>query len=178
MQASTLLASGSLRPINPGGMRRRVGTLAPLLLAAVAVSSQTGASSPDLSQYRNKNRLLFVFAPNDKDTRYTQQFSKFAGKADGFKERDLVRFDVFENGTSRRDGIGPVCGGEGRPAAAVRHYKRAVQDASGWQGRTHGVQREQARCGQSTIRLDKLYADAPRRDAAAGQNRQQQNRAE
>ena len=105
MQASTLLPSVSLRPINTGGLRRRVGTLAPLLLAAVTVSSQTGASSADLSQYRNKNRLLFVFAPSDKDTRYAQQFSKFAGRADGFKERDLVRFDVFESGTSRRDGI-------------------------------------------------------------------------
>ena len=112
MQASTLLVPTSLRQINRNGLRRRMGTLIPLLLAAVAVSGQTGASSADLSQYRNKNRLLFVFAPNDRDTRYTQQFSKLAGKADGLKERDLVRFDVFEHGVSRRDGLA-LSSGEG-----------------------------------------------------------------
>ena len=95
MQASTSSVSA---------LRRRVGTLTPLLLAAAVVSSQAGTSPTDLSQYHNRNRLLFVFAPNDKDTRYMQQFSRFAGKADGFKERDLIRFDIFEKGASRRDG--------------------------------------------------------------------------
>ncbi len=66
-----------------------------LTLAALAVPVLTLAQS-DLSQYRNKNRLLLVFAPSKADPRWQKQNTLLAQSAAEFKERDLLRFDYLE----------------------------------------------------------------------------------
>ena len=68
-----------------------------LTLAALALPLLTLAQS-DLSQYRNKNRLLLVFAPSRADPRWQKQNTLLSGNAEGFQERDLLRFDYLEGG--------------------------------------------------------------------------------
>lgn len=97
--------------------RRALGILTPLLIAAVTAGAHADPPATDLAHYRNTNRLLFIFAPSANDSRYTVQKNNFGGKADGFKERDLIRFDVFENGESRH-GSSTLSASE---AAALRH---------------------------------------------------------
>ncbi len=91
----------------PALRHRTQAVLTPLLLAAVAVGAHADTPGADLGRYRDKNRLLLFFAPSPTDSRYIQQAQRFLGKAkaDGLKERDLLRFNIFERGTSRRDGI-------------------------------------------------------------------------
>ena len=72
-------------------------TLLILSLGAVLAPALTLAQS-DLSQYRNKNRLLLVFAPSKADPRWQAQNSLLAGSAAAFKERYLRRFDYLEHG--------------------------------------------------------------------------------
>lgn len=86
---------------------RTQAILTPLLLTAVAVGAHADTPGADLTRYRDKNRLLLLFAPSATDSRYLQQAQRFAGKEqeEGLKERDLLRFNVFERGTSRRGGI-------------------------------------------------------------------------
>ncbi len=72
-------------------------TLLILSLGAVLAPALTLAQS-DLSQYRNKSRLLLVFAPSKADPRWQTQNTLLAGSASDFHERDLLRFDYLEHG--------------------------------------------------------------------------------
>ncbi|HLJ57146.1 MAG TPA: DUF4864 domain-containing protein [Chthonomonadaceae bacterium] len=71
--------------------------------AAVPAGARTGGDA-DLDQYRNKNRLLILCAPSPDDGRFAQEAARIRGAADGLKERDVLRFELFETGVSRRDG--------------------------------------------------------------------------
>ena len=87
--------------------RRSLRILVPLMLATVSISSlahQPGPHAADLSRYRNRNRLLLIFAPSASDSRYARQSASLDGKDAGLTERDVVRFDVFQSGVSRRGG--------------------------------------------------------------------------
>ena len=53
-----------------------------------------------LSRYRNQNRLLIVFAPVKSTLPYRHQAKQWQEQEAEMKERDIVRFDVFERGTS------------------------------------------------------------------------------
>lgn len=75
-------------------------TLFILSLGAVLAPAITLAQS-DLSQYRDKNRLLLVFAPSKADTRWQTQNTLLAHSAAEFKERDLLRLDYLETGGAR-----------------------------------------------------------------------------
>lgn len=68
-----------------------------LTLAAFLLPLLTLAQS-DLSQYRNKSRLLLVFAPSKADPRWQKQNTLLAHSAADFQERDLLRFDYLEHG--------------------------------------------------------------------------------
>ncbi len=68
-----------------------------LSLGAVLVPAFTLAQG-DLSQCRDKNRLLLVFAPSKTDPRWQAQNTLLARSATDFKERDLLRFDYLEHG--------------------------------------------------------------------------------
>lgn len=67
------------------------------LLAVLALPLLTSAQS-DLSPYRNKNRLLLIFAPSKADPRWLAQNMLLAGSAADFQERELLRFDYLEHG--------------------------------------------------------------------------------
>jgi len=66
-----------------------------LLLASLAASAW---AQGDLSRYRDKNRLLLVFAPSASDPRRARQDALLAGSRAKFADRDLLRFDIFERG--------------------------------------------------------------------------------
>ena len=68
-----------------------------LTLVALSLPLLTPAQS-DLSQYRNKDRLLLVFAPSRADPRWQKQNSLLSGSAADLKERDLLRLDYLEHG--------------------------------------------------------------------------------
>lgn len=80
-----------------------------LALAAIAVPVRTLAQN-DLAQYRNKNRLLLVFAPSKTDLRWQKQNTLLAGSAAEFKERDLLRFDYLEKGGNAGTTLRTRCG--------------------------------------------------------------------
>ena len=67
-------------------------TLAALLLPLLTLAQN------DLLHYRNKSRLLLVFAPSKADPRWQKQNTLLTGNDADFKERDLLRFDYLEHG--------------------------------------------------------------------------------
>ncbi len=68
-----------------------------LALVAFSLPLLTLAQS-NLSHYRNKSRLLLVFAPSKSDPRWRTQNALLAGSAAAFQDRDLLRFDYLEHG--------------------------------------------------------------------------------
>ncbi len=66
-----------------------------LLLAAPAPSAR---AQGDLSRYRDRNRLLLVFAPSPADSRWRRQDALLAKSRAQFADRELLRFDVFGRG--------------------------------------------------------------------------------
>ena len=75
--------------------------------AAGRATAQTAAVAPlDLSLYRNRNRLVFVFAPTAKNEAFVQQESLWKNKAAGFTDRDLIAFSVLGSGQSKRGPYG------------------------------------------------------------------------
>ncbi|MDP9455643.1 MAG: DUF4174 domain-containing protein [Actinomycetota bacterium] len=70
----------------------------------------------DLDAHRGRHRLFLIFAASPRDEDFARQESLLKSGADGFAERDLLRGDLFEDGTGG-------FGGEAVPAgdaAAVR----------------------------------------------------------
>ena len=84
---------------------------AALLLASLPLVSHAADTAPQsLSGYRDKNRVLLVFAPSASDARYRKQIELLRGNDSGLKERDLLRFNLFESGGTalqRHYGIRP-----------------------------------------------------------------------
>ncbi|MEE4600953.1 MAG: DUF4174 domain-containing protein [Desulfobacteraceae bacterium] len=57
----------------------------------------------DLSQFRWKNRLLFLFAPNRSHPLFDVLQKSIATQQAEVADRDLVIFEILESGTSRLD---------------------------------------------------------------------------
>ena len=78
--------------------------LKPLLwMLVVAVSSMppTAATSEiDLSDYRWKHRLLFIFAPSTTDATFLALDKRLAQTALEIEDRDMIIFRIFENSPS------------------------------------------------------------------------------
>jgi len=55
----------------------------------------------DVHAYRNRKRVLILFALSADDSRFVRQQKMFASSGTGFTEHDLVRIEVFETGQSR-----------------------------------------------------------------------------
>ena len=70
------------------------------LLLLAALPSPTGALG-DFSRYQGKNRLLLVFAPSASDPRWARQDLLLRRSGAQFADRDLLRFDIFEQGRNR-----------------------------------------------------------------------------
>ncbi|MGI4790057.1 MAG: DUF4174 domain-containing protein [Janthinobacterium lividum] len=69
-----------------------------LLSVGAVVLPSLGLAQGDLSRYRDKNRLLLVFAPSLSDVRWKKQNALLDNSAVAFKDRDLLRFDYLEKG--------------------------------------------------------------------------------
>jgi hypothetical protein len=69
----------------------------------ICLSAQAADAAPPqtLGAYRNKNRVLLIFAPSAADARFMKQNDLLKGKQDGLKDRDLVRIHIFEKPGSR-----------------------------------------------------------------------------
>lgn len=68
------------------------------MLIALALLPQLTLAQGGLSLYRDKNRLLLIFAPSKTDPRWQKQNTLLTGSAAEPKERDLLRFDYLETG--------------------------------------------------------------------------------
>ena len=70
----------------------------------------------DLNQFQWKNRLLFIFAPEEGDSFFQALQSEISTQPDEISERDLVVFKIFETGPSYQQNIQI----DTRTAAAIR----------------------------------------------------------
>jgi hypothetical protein len=79
--------------------------LKPLLwMLVVAVSSippAAATSEINLSDYRWKHRLLFIFAPSTTDATFLALDKRLAQSALEIEDRDMIIFRIFENSPSR-----------------------------------------------------------------------------
>lgn len=68
--------------------------LAMTLLPLTAPAQDAGADKP-LGAYRDKNRLLLLFAPTAQDPAYLEQTKLWQGEKTGFDDRQLVTIPVL-----------------------------------------------------------------------------------
>ena len=68
----------------------------PILPMALAQENRTDP----LASYRDKKRVLLLFAPTEQDAAYQTQRRLWKGEEAGFKERQLVVLPLFANGYS------------------------------------------------------------------------------
>ena len=80
-------------------MKSTLAALALTALCSIAAPAhaQDGGTPADkpLSAYRDKNRVLLVFAPTEQDPAYREQTKLWQGEKAGFDERQLVTLPVF-----------------------------------------------------------------------------------
>ena len=74
-----------------------------IVLTMSATLLYSPASGIGLDAYRWKNRLLFIFSPNDSNADYAAFNERLLKSPEEVKDRDLVVFRVFEKGPSRVD---------------------------------------------------------------------------
>ena len=133
-----------------------------ILPLAVASAQQDAAADKPLAAYRDKNRVLLVFAPNDKDPAYLEQ-SKLMAKT---RKRVLTTVSSWSC---------PVLA-DGKKAAAdtpVAIEKKYVVDARTFavvllgQGRPRSLSGVETRQGGGAIRGDRRDAHAARGSEAS-----------
>lgn len=66
-----------------------------LLFAPLNAYALTETADQPLSAYRDKNRVLLVFTPSEKDAAYTEQGRLWQSERAGFEERQLVVVPVL-----------------------------------------------------------------------------------
>ena len=66
-----------------------------LLFAPLAASALPDTADAPLASYRDKNRVLLVFAPSEKDSAYAEQARLWQDEKAGFEERQLVVVPVL-----------------------------------------------------------------------------------
>ncbi len=77
-------------------------TMIVLLTVALTCAIFAGKDllSMDLNQFQWKNRLLFIFAPQDGDSSFRALQKEISAQQGEVSERDLVVFKIFETGPS------------------------------------------------------------------------------
>ncbi len=68
-------------------------------LASILLMPLQAHAQGNLTHFRDKNRLLLVFAPSALDPRLQRQNQLLAANRAAFHERDLLRFDIGERGS-------------------------------------------------------------------------------
>ena len=96
-------------------LKTTVFALAALLACSIFECKE--AVSMDISQFNWKNRLLFIFAPQEGDSFFQALQSEISTQPDEISERDLVVFKIFETGPSYQENIQL----DTRTAAAIRN---------------------------------------------------------
>jgi len=94
-------------------------TITIILTAVLAFATFGGkeALSMDLDQFKWKNRLLFIFAPQDDDLFFRALQSEISDQKGDVSERDLVVFKILETGPSYLENTQI----DSRTAAAIRN---------------------------------------------------------
>jgi hypothetical protein len=77
--------------------------VAMIILTAVLIYDRKHALPMDLTQFQWKNRLLFLFAPDAADPIFNKMQSEIAKQPHEVEDRDLVIFEILEQGLSRMD---------------------------------------------------------------------------
>lgn len=73
----------------------------------------------NLARYRNRNRVLLIFAPSRNDGRYLRQLRELSGFADEMADRDIVELHVLTSGAG-----GSVKPGDGSLLRTLFHVRR------------------------------------------------------
>lgn len=71
------------------------------ILTSSFILDRNYALPMDLTQFQWKKRLLFLFAPDASHPIYEKLRNEIAKQADEVQDRDLVIFEIFEQGASR-----------------------------------------------------------------------------
>lgn len=79
----------------------KVLLIAGILLSAFLIHDRRDALPMDLAQFQWKNRLLFLFAPDAVDPLFSKLQSEIAKQPYEVEDRDLVIFEILEQGPSR-----------------------------------------------------------------------------
>ena len=75
--------------------------VATIIATSVFVYDLRDALSMDLAGFQWKNRLLFLFAPDGNHPKFKKLQHDIAGQPYEVKDRDLVIFEILEQGASR-----------------------------------------------------------------------------
>jgi hypothetical protein len=83
----------------------KISPIAIMMIAVLLIGStrHACATSPDLSQFLWKNRLLFLFAPNREDRRFDSLHQSLTAQKAEVADRDLVVFEILDVGNSKMD---------------------------------------------------------------------------
>jgi hypothetical protein len=73
----------------------------------------------NLARYRNRNRVLIMFAPNRHDPRYQRQLREIAGQMQALEDRDVTELHVLASGPG-----GTVKPGDGSLLRTLFHVRR------------------------------------------------------
>jgi hypothetical protein len=72
-----------------------------LMVAVSGIPAAAATAEIDLTDYRWKHRLLFIFAPSTTDATFLTLDKRLAQTALEIEDRDMIIFRIFENSPSR-----------------------------------------------------------------------------
>jgi hypothetical protein len=72
-----------------------------LMVAVSGIPAAAATAEIDLTDYRWKHRLLFIFAPSTTDATFLTLDKRLAQTAIEIEDRDMIIFRIFENSPSR-----------------------------------------------------------------------------
>lgn len=75
-----------------------------LVVSLLVMKAAWGEERRDLTRYRWQNRLLLLFAPAAEHPAYQAMVGELKAQARGVTDRDLVVFQVLEEGKSLQNG--------------------------------------------------------------------------
>lgn len=74
-----------------------------IIICAILILISTGDAELDLTQYKWKNRLLFVFAPHSSHPSLIDLENDISVQTEDILDRDLIVFQIYEAGSSFQD---------------------------------------------------------------------------
>ena len=74
-----------------------------IIPATIVIHDRKDVLAMDLRQFQWKKRLLFLFAPAVNHLNFEKLHNEIVRQADEVKDRDLIVFEIVEQGASRMD---------------------------------------------------------------------------